>query len=189
MPESPSSPKPQRRTLYLLLVLFFTPLAASFVLYYGVDWRPAGGTNHGELITPPRQLPAVAAELEGKWALVHVGEGSCSEACRHSLHIARQTHVLLNKDMDRIDRVLLATSDCCDRASIEADYAGIRYVNATDPATRDAVLQALPSSGDYAHDLFVVDPLRNVVLRFDTRENPKGLLEDLKKMFKLSHIG
>ena len=39
----------QRRMLLLLVALFFVPLAASFILYYAVGWRPAGGTNHGEL--------------------------------------------------------------------------------------------------------------------------------------------
>jgi len=28
-----------------------------------------------------------------------------------------------------------------------------------------------------------------LMMRFDTRENPKGLLTDLKKLLKLSHIG
>src|SRR5687768_10578630 len=117
------SPKTSRRTLYLLLALFFAPLAASFILYYGASWRPAGGTNHGELLEPIRQLPPLTKSLQGKWALVHVGVGACTEACRNALHIARQTHLLLNKDMDRIDRVLLATDGSIDRARIESDYA------------------------------------------------------------------
>ena len=35
----------------------------------------------------------------------------------------------------------------------------------------------------------IVDPLGNLVMRYDTREPPKGLLDDLKKLLKLSHIG
>jgi hypothetical protein len=34
-----------------------------------------------------------------------------------------------------------------------------------------------------------MDPQGNVMQRFDTRDNPKGLLADLKKLLKLSHIG
>src|SRR5688572_10766395 len=142
------SPKTSRRTLYLLLALFFAPLAASFILYYGASWRPAGGTNHGELLEPIRLLPPLQKSLQGKWALVHVGEGACTEAY----------------------------------------YAGIVIVDVTDPAARAAVLEVLPSE-NYANDLFVIDPQQNVVLRFDARENPKGLLTDLKKLLKLSHIG
>jgi hypothetical protein len=109
MPES-VSPKPQRRILYLLLAMFFLPVATSFFLYYGMEWRPSGNTNHGELLQPVRQLPASAGELQGKWALAYVGNGACNEACRHALYIARQTHLLVNKDMRRVNRIAIRHS-------------------------------------------------------------------------------
>jgi hypothetical protein len=183
-----ANPAPQKRTLLALLGLFFLPLAAAFVLYYAVGWRPAGGTNHGELLQPLKQLPGAAQSLEGKWALVYVGDGACDEACRNALHIARQVHVLINKDMDRLNRALLATSNCCNRALLEAQYEGIQVLDFAEAAERAALLAVLPP-GDQSNYLYVVDPLLNIVLRFDARENPKGLLEDLKKLLKLSHIG
>jgi hypothetical protein len=185
----PAPPKASRRTLYLLLALFFLPLAASFVLYYGVEWRPSAGANHGELLQPLRQLPEpLAKTFEGKWAMLYVGDGACDAACREALVVARQTHLLLNRDATRMRRAILATSGCCDRDFLEREHAGIEILDAADPALRGQLLDSLPP-GEHAHDLFVVDPLSNVVLRFDTRENPKGLLEDLKKLLKLSHIG
>jgi hypothetical protein len=187
MPES-VSPKPQRRILYLLLAMFFLPVATSFFLYYGMEWRPSGNTNHGELLQPVRQLPASAEELQGKWALAYVGNGACNESCRHALYIARQTHLLVNKDMRRVNRVLLATQDCCDRAFLATEHEGILILDLTDPAARDALLAQLPP-GDHSEHLFVIDPLLNIVLRFDTRENPRGLLDDLKKLLKLSQLG
>ena len=54
----------QRRYLIALALLFFAPLGLAFYLYYGpVGWRPAGRVNHGELIDPPRPLPALALPL------------------------------------------------------------------------------------------------------------------------------
>lgn len=179
--------KPQRRTLYLLLAVFFLPLASSFALYYS-GWRPSGGTNHGELLKSPRQLPADAKALEGKWSLVYVGDGSCAEPCRNALQLAGQVHLLLNKDMDRVNRALLATEGCCNLAFLDAEHAGIKVFDVSEPAAAAELLALLPA-GDHAHDLFVVDPLLNIVMRFDTRENPRGLLEDMKKLLKLSHIG
>jgi hypothetical protein len=35
----------------------------------------------------------------------------------------------------------------------------------------------------------VVDPLGNLMMSYDARGNPRGLLEDLKKLLRLSHIG
>jgi hypothetical protein len=47
-----------RGQLWLLIALFFVPLAFAFIMYYGFDWRPAGTTNKGDLITPARPLPS-----------------------------------------------------------------------------------------------------------------------------------
>ena len=44
------------RTIGALAALFLLPLAASFWLYYGIGWHPAGSTVHGELIEPARPL-------------------------------------------------------------------------------------------------------------------------------------
>lgn len=184
----PIHPPPQRRTLYLLLATFFVPLAAAFILYYGVGWRPAGGSNHGELLQPLKQLPEAVTPAEGKWALLYVGDGACDEDCRTALYTARQVHVLLNKDADRLQRLFVATGNCCDRAFLESEHQGLQVIDGSDAATREALRAVLPASAQ-AQDLFIVDPLRNLVLRFDTREDPKGLLSDLKKLLKLSHIG
>jgi hypothetical protein len=50
------------------------------------------------------------------------------------------------------------------------------------------LLQQFPSQ-QREHTLFVVDPLGNLMMSYDARQNPRGLLEDLKKLLRLSHIG
>src|ERR1700679_2959768 len=59
-PAAPGSVRRQRRVLIGLALLFFAPLGLAFFLYYGVGWRPGGRVNNGELIDPPRPLPAAA---------------------------------------------------------------------------------------------------------------------------------
>lgn len=183
------APKPQRRTLLLLVGLFFVPLLSAFALYYGTGWRPPSGTNHGELLQPLKQLPTAADELRDKWALVYVGNGACAdEVCRHALWTGRQTRLSLNQEMTRVNRVLFATDACCDRAFLDQQHEGIKVFDVTQPAARTELLAQLPP-GDLSPYLFIVDPQGNIVMRFDTRENPRGLLDDLKKLLKLSHIG
>ena len=58
------------RMLAALAGLFLLPLVAAFWMYYATDWRPAGRVNHGELIIPPRPLPA--AQLGSRTALMPV---------------------------------------------------------------------------------------------------------------------
>jgi cytochrome oxidase Cu insertion factor (SCO1/SenC/PrrC family) len=176
------------------------PLVLAFVLYYGTAWRPAAHLNHGTLITPPRPLPQTvlaplvpenAAEapplFKGKWSLVYVGDGACDADCRAALYVMRQTRLSLNTDMGRVARVFLVTRGCCDRAFLATEHPGLDVRDAT-AGHAQTLLAAFPAN-ERAHTLFLVDPLGNLMMSYDAREEPHGLLEDLKKLLRLSQIG
>ena len=192
------------RTLAALAALFLLPLVIAFFTYYGTAWRPAAHVNHGQLITPARPLPAVAlAAVTGeaqsgtpdpavpvfrkRWSLVYVGAGSCNADCRQALYVMRQTRLALNNDMARVERVFLASEACCDPAFLVREHPGLEVLDAS---AREAVplLAQFPAAGR-EHLLFIVDPLGNLMMSYDARTNPRGLLEDLKKLLALSHIG
>jgi cytochrome oxidase Cu insertion factor (SCO1/SenC/PrrC family) len=186
------------RTVGALAALFFLPVLMAFWMYYGGTWRPASRTNHGELIEPARPLPQ--AELRtadgnvaprdvftSKWALIYIGDGACDEVCKTTLYFMRQTRLSLNNEMTRVSRVFLATAQCCNREFLEREHPGLLVLDAAGPEATE-LLKVFPVT-DRAHSLFITDPLGNLVMRYDARENPKGLLEDLKKLLKLSHIG
>jgi hypothetical protein len=177
-----------RRTLYLLLAVFFGPLLLSFSLYYFSDWRPAAQNNHGELISPARKLAGAPEALQGEWALVYIGDAACqSEPCRQTLVFGRQVRLSLNQEMKRVRRVLLATANCCENDYLTSEQAGLITVDAS-TAEGATLIGQFPTT-NREHSLYVVDPLGNLVMRYDAREEPKGLLTDLKKLLKLSHIG
>lgn len=171
------------RTVGALAALFLMPLLLSFWMYYCGGWQPASHTNHGELIQPVRPLPQ-ADVLQGKWSLIYLGAGGCDSACRNALLVMRQTRLALNNEMSRVDRFFLATEECCDREFLSREHPGLTIVAAPDRA----LLDAFPVT-DRASSIFIVDPLGNLVMRFDARNDPQGLLRDLKKLLKLSHIG
>ena len=185
------------RTVAALGGLFLLPLLLSFWLYYGVHWHPLGTTNHGELIEPLRPLPEVtlaAADgvahshvFQGKWTLVYVGNGACDADCRTTLVFMRQTRLSLNNEMTRVQRVLLATGACCDRAYLAGAHPGLLVLDASQAAAQPLLAQFPPDGR--AQTLYVVDPLGNLMMRYDARLPPRGLLEDLKRLLQLSHIG
>ncbi len=181
-------PKSQRKTLLVLVALFFLPLAAAFILYYGVGWRPSGGSNHGELLQPVKQLPGGGDKLLGKWALVYVGNGACDADCRQALVFSRQTRLSLGKEMARVNSAFLTLANCCDLAYLDQEHEGLKVYDVSEAEPSEQLLSVLPP-GELSHWLFVVDPQGNIVMRYDVRQNPRGLLEDMKKLLKLSHIG
>lgn len=119
--------------------------------------------------------------------LVYVGDGRCDDACRRALFVMRQARLLLNNEMPRVGRTFLVTGGCCDRAFLQGEHKGLELFDASTPAA--APLLAQFPEQDRGYSLFVVDPLGNLMMRFDSRQDPKGLLTDLKKLLKLSHIG
>lgn len=203
MTTSEMTPRPNRRQIWLLVGMFFAPLAVAFVLYYGVEgWRPHGSTNNGDLIEP-RPLPTVALPtaqgstanadfLRGKWTLVYVGDGGCDARCRAALVLMRQTRLSLNDDMSRVQRVFLATANCCDLEYLDREHNGVITVR-TDGQEAAALLKEFPQYGDtavaQAGRIYIVDPLGNLMMSYSAQARPKGLLEDLKKLLRLSHIG
>jgi len=178
-----------RRMMLVLMLVFFAPLALSFAMYYGWHWRPAGQTNHGTLIEPPRELPTAgpAAVFSGKWSLVYVGAGDCDAACHWSLYVMRQTQLGLGHEIPRVQRVFLVTASCCDRAFLEREHAGLITLNTDGPG--GAALLALFPADRRSSRLFIVDPKGNLMMRYDIHADPKGLHEDLVKLLTLSHIG
>ena len=198
-----SEPAPRSRAqIWILVGVFFVPLALAFLLYYGGGgWRPPGSTNHGELISPPRPLPgvelpslagsALAADTwHGKWTLLYVGDGRCDGRCRAALVLMRQTRLALNADMSRVQRVFLATGHCCDRAYLDEQHPGLVVALADNPAGA-SLLATIPGAQPGTDGfIYIVDPLGNLMMRHAPAAPPaKGLLEDLRKLLKLSHIG
>lgn len=198
MNNATDSTRPRRSQLWVLIGVFFAPLAVAFLLYYGAGgWRPAGSTNHGDLIDPARPLPELelldttGAKLgadvwHGKWTLVYVGDGQCDAQCREALTLTRQTRLALGDDMARIQRMFLVTAHCCDQAYLEAEQPGLVTVR-IDNEAGGKLLAAFPAPA--AGRIYIVDPLGNLMMSHAPEALSRGLLEDLKKLLKLSHIG
>jgi hypothetical protein len=186
-----------RRTLLIVAAVFLLPVAVAFTLYYGKLWRPANSSSKGQLIEPARPLtvgglrhadgtPAADSVFAGKWTLVYIGDGRCDDACRTALVFGRQTRLALNNEMTRVQRVFLATGNCCETDYLAREQAGLIALDASAPESA-ALLGQFP--GDREHTLFIVDPLGNLMMRHDASQTTKDLLSDLKKLLKLSHIG
>lgn len=192
-----------RTQLWWLIAIFFSPLAIAFFLYYGAGWRPAGSTNKGDLISPPRPVhaeqllspqdqPIEEQIFKDKWTLVYIGNGQCDTRCRDALTLMRQTRLALNDDVTRVRRVFLATEACCDMEYLDTEHEGLVTARADDDADRE-LLATFPRYDEVpverAGRIYIVDPLGNLMMSYAPDAPQKALLEDLRKLLKLSHIG
>lgn len=194
----------QRRVLIGLALLFFAPLALAFYLYYGHGtWHPGGRVNAGELVRPALPLPALSLPLldagstdpdflKRKWTLLYVESGPCGDACRIRLYDTRQVRVALDRDMNRVQRVLIAGDGCCDAQFLHEQHPDLITIRATPAAA--PLLSLLPgrdggSSTTQAPRVYLIDPLGNLMMFYDAGATSKGMLEDLKRLLRLSSIG
>jgi hypothetical protein len=189
----------QRRLLIGLALLFFAPLGLAFYLYYGHGtWHPGGHVNAGELVTPVRPLPALALPLlregntdpnflKGKWTLLYVDGRDCAESCRRRLYDTRQIRLALDRDMNRVQRVLVAEDGCCDARFLHDEHPDLIAIRATPTAA--PLLALLPGRDSAAPRVYLIDPLGNLMMFYAPDVPSKGMLEDMKRLLRLSSIG
>jgi hypothetical protein len=204
----------QRRILIGLALMFFAPLGLSFYLYYGKSWRPGGRVNAGELIAPARPLPSLALPLAGagaatgatpasstgasetspkfltgKWTFLYVQHGRCDDECRRHLYDTRQVRLALDRDMNRVQRVFIGDGDCCDFEELKGAHPDLMVIRAS-PAD-EALLALLPSreGAVNSHRVYLIDPLGNAMMFYAPDVRSKGMLEDMKRLLRLSSIG
>jgi cytochrome oxidase Cu insertion factor (SCO1/SenC/PrrC family) len=207
--ESGAPDRRQRRLLIGLALLFFAPLGLAFYMYYGHGtWHPGGRVNAGELVEPARPLPALALPLlgsgatdpnflKGKWTLLYVEHGTCSQPCQRRLYDTRQVRLALDRDMNRVQRVFIAADDCCDAQFLQQQHPDLITIRAT--AAAAPLLALLPARGTAAATedsgaaeaprVYLIDPLGNLMMSYAADAKPKGMLEDMKRLLRLSSIG
>ncbi len=182
-----------RGQLLLLASIFFGPLIVAAWLYYGGDsMQPEGRANAGALLEPITHIPDVLPEsplfdeAEGRWLLVYVNPGICDEECRNALYTIRQSRLMLGREMDRVLRIFLHGETPPDTVFLAEEHEGLVTLN-------DAPLSALfdEKTPDELADggYFLVDPHGNLVMYFHPDMDPGVMVDDIKRLLRLSRIG
>lgn len=180
----------------LLALLFIGPFATAMYLYFfgGDGWRPQGSVAHGILIENPPSLDigklalpdGSSARFTGKWSLLYVGNGNCAESCQKSLYEVRQVRQALGRDMSRVQRYFITTDGTPDVQLIKGAHPDLIVIDAA--VTGGGKI--LATLGEHSEaDVFVVDPLGNIMMRFPAGTTMKDMHKDLSLLLKASTIG
>jgi hypothetical protein len=154
----------------------------------------AGGAGGAApVVSSPAEVPRAAAPpslLKGKWTLLYLGAGACPVGCRTDLYNTRQVRAALGAERTRVQRVFLAEGACCDLEWLHTQQPDLITVQASAAAAPlTAILEHAGRSPGATDRVYLIDPLGNLMMSYAADARPKGMLEDLKKLLRLSHVG
>jgi hypothetical protein len=182
-----------RRVALVILALCAAPTIAAWFAYF--VWQPQSRTNYGQLIEPRslsdpelRRLDGGSfrlSQLRGKWVLLQVDSADCGDSCRKKLVYMRQARLALGKDAERIERVWLLDDAAVPAPALLREHEGLNAVR----VSGGSLLEELPSSGNPAGYIFVIDPLGSLMLRFPGDPDARRMLRDLVRLLRASRIG
>ena len=196
-----------RQALVLLALLFLMPVFVAWIMHMSAEhgWRPGGTTNKGELIQPPRPLTLPAGLVDatgaplsrnflgGKWTLIYIGAAACGDACREKLYYMRQVRIAQGENLRRVQRLFLATGApaASDLQQVMAEYPDLAVARLS-PGQAAAIapvfnIEGVPMEG--AGNVYLVDPLGNLMMYYRPDADPRGMIQDLQRLLKYSHIG
>jgi hypothetical protein len=190
-----SAPNRQKARLQLVLIaaVFLGPLLLAAWLYYqGDPLQPVGKINHGELLEPiinvSDELPGspMHGQHDGAWLLLYANTGTCDELCHAALYTIRQSRLMLGREMDRVKRVFLHGDSPPDTVFLTEEHQGL--ITIEDSSLNGLLNKKRPTelpAGGY----FLIDPLGNLVMYFRPDIEPSDMVDDIKRLLRLSRIG
>ena len=184
------------------LLIFLTPIiviTVSTVWYYS-GYGPEQKVNYGRLLSDPIDVGTLDLELdyqnlnvdsmERKWMLVHFINDACLESCADLIYVARQVNVLLARQQTRVKRYIAAPIEV--KPKLENFFTTYQDLNFIEIKDQFTTIEEFKKNGidPFAQpNMFVIDPIGNIILHYSGEVDGKKLLADLKKLLGASKIG
>ena len=184
------------------LLIFLTPIVVITVstLWYYSGYGPEEKVNYGHLLSEPIDIGTLDLELdyqnlnvdsmERKWMLVHFINGACLESCADLIYVARQVNVLLARQQTRVKRYIAAPIEV--KPKLENFFTTYQDLNFIEVKDQSSTIREFKKNGIDPFtqpNMFVIDPIGNIILHYSGEVDGKKLLADLKKLLGASKIG
>jgi hypothetical protein len=185
-----SDPQRRRRRgrLHLLAVVLVAvaPMILATCMYLFGFWVPESRSYHGYLIGNGQSRADLGVQAdERRWQLLVSAPGRCATDCQQLVYLARQVQIGLGRDAARASHALAGAQP------LDEDY-NLRLAREYPRLQRyglDIAHYARIAPDTEKPLLWIIDPLGNLVLRYEADVNGKDLLDDLRRLLKLSNIG
>lgn len=182
---------------YMLIAVFVVPLVIAIVMYSLRGYLPStNSVAHGELIHPAKPLKNIQItvaqggiksldNMKGKWTYLVYTPNGCDLECEATLFKLRQAKAATGRDTNRIQLALLI-----DSGELQDDIA-MRNKEVLVGSLDSLELENIPDANQILEpgNIYLLDPLGNMMMRYDEKATAKGILKDIKKLLKISNIG
>ena len=185
-----------KKTFYLLALVFVLPFTLAATLHL-LNLKPSG-KSYGNLVQPPKSLTIpLLHDVQGKqfkpqqwqkiWSVVALDDGLCAEPCQAQVHMLKQVHTSLNKEIKRVQRVLLVPAEMKPEVfnTLQKQYPDLIILAAADEVTAKFAAEFKVANAS----VYLVDPLGNLMMSYPNKFDPKGLRSDLSRLLKNSWAG
>ncbi len=191
----PAKLRRSRLSFLALVAIAAAPVIAAYAMYFFMpDLAPETRSNEGQLVQPVVELGTLGGEapnLAGKWTLlVPIQASACDEQCQQTLYLARQVNVALGKESTRVQHALLQAQPRLDDdffSLIATEYPNLK--RRVVPAEAFATLEVAAGAPAIDGHIFLSDPNGNVMMVYTKEQEGRALIDDLKKLLRLSNIG
>lgn len=204
LPKPPSKFR-QAMPLVLLVLACGLPVAAAWVFYLNPGLLPEKRGNFGKLIEPPYPLRHVRLltaagkdfrieEVRGKWNLLWLTSQPCDSECDSYLQRMRNIRIALRENGAglRSFAIPLAGGNTDAWIRKETEFPDTIFLTGSESELRDLAAQFTAAAGPGAsqtNGFYLVDPLGNVMMRYETNADFRGMLKDLERLLKYSRVG
>ena len=185
----------QQLTLLGIFALFFGPVL--LVMLMRSSWwqyQPSGLKNQGHLVQPPVHLSLEQARnTDGKWLILHVIDQPCEQECIEDVTALRQIHRAAGRNGEHLGVALLSNTQIDPelRVRLDAIYPEFSFLadsGHTALKTLENINMDLAKDDADSRDIhtYILDPMHNVILAYQTKADPTDIHKDLKRLLKWS---
>jgi len=181
-----------RRTFLMVVAVAVLPIIAAYFAFFTGVGVPQKTVNAGTLFPTPLAITQLSEDYneafpEKKWRLFLPVTQTCDKACEAMLYTTRQVHIRLDREANRLERVLInlggANSETLDKALLDR-YKPMKKIDVADDEWQRWLKGAgleLPQ-GDY----YLLVDQEGYAMMLYSNQTGNQLLKDLKHALKYS---
>ena len=176
---------------FFLAAILLTPILVVVFssMYFSFGMSPDGTKNNGVFFENYFEFNQFKNEEEkrdlvefedGKWVLsVYITDLDLS---KESIYLMRQLNVALNRDINKVKRIVFYSDNTLDLKMIDLKnkYPRIEIIKDTNGALLDVLQENSKINFNVENPIFVIDPYGRAVMYFEPETDPKLMLKDLK---------